>query len=172
MIMTNEELINRMKDYVWKMMPREIGYKRTKEWLDNYKFPESNKDLIKLYNIWLGTVHNTLMDMDKPSKEELYKEYKVSSIKTSLMFEVSEKYNNVVGPTNVSNWLSNYKFPEDYDEISKVRDNWNNIISELNQIKISKSDLYKDLAEYYKGKSKLKYYKYKLLTLYEKEMGS
>lgn len=161
--MINNELICRMKDYAMKIMSKEIGYKRTLEWLNNYKFPETNKELIKLSNVWHGTVWNILIDIDKPTKEELEKEELERTIPIILRNEIFNKYYKKIGPSNVYRWLDNYKFPNTYEELIKVKNNWNNIIKELDSININKKDLYKDISEYYKDLSKFQYYKYKLL---------
>lgn len=49
--MTNEEMVIRMRESAMKIMSKEIGWKRTINWLNNYKFPESNKELMKLFNV-------------------------------------------------------------------------------------------------------------------------
>lgn len=163
--MTNEEMIIRMRESAMKIMSREIGWKRAINWLNNYEFPESNKELMKLFNVWHGTVWNVLMDMDKPTKEELEKEELERTIPRILRNETFNKYYKKIGPSNVYRWLDNYKFPRTYEELIEVKNNWNNITTELFNIKINKKDLYKDLANYYKGFSKIQYYKYKILQL-------
>lgn len=66
--MSNEELIKYMGDYAIKMMGRKIGYKKATDWINNYKFPTSNRDLIKLTNIWHGIICNILMDLEDEHK--------------------------------------------------------------------------------------------------------
>lgn len=161
--MINEEMIIRMREYAMKIMSKEIGWKRTINWLNNYKFPESNRELMKLFNVWHGTIWNVLMDMDKPTKEELEKEELKRDIPKILRSEIFNKYYKKIGPSNVYKWLDNYKFPRTYEELIEVKNNWNNITSELSNIEINKKDLYKDLADYYKNSSKIQYYKYKIL---------
>ena len=166
LIMTNEEMIARMKEYAMKIMPREIGWGKTMNWLNNYKFPESNMELTKLSNIWDGIIWNALIDIDKPTKEELEKEDLTRTIPGILRNEAFSKYYKKVGPSNIIKWLNNYKFPNTYEELVKTMKNWKNIIQELdNTIKISKHSLYKDLAEYYKNSSKIQYYKYRILEM-------
>lgn len=165
--MMNDKMIIYMRDYAMKIMPREIGYKKTIEWLANYKFPKAHEDLIKLSNIWQGLIQNALLDIDKPSKEELSKEEFIRTVPGILKSITFYKYYKKVGPSNVFKWLENYKFPKDYDNLYKTKKNWNNIISKLSNIKIHKKELYNDLARYYKDKSKTNYFKYKLLENYE-----
>lgn len=158
-------MITRMKDYALKIMSREIGNKRAIEWINNYKFPENNRELIKLSNIWHGTIWNILMDISKPSKEELCQEDIIKDIQTTLKNETFYKYYKRIGPNNVTIWLNNYKFPDSYEDIVRIKSSWNNITQKLNNVIISKKDLYQDLANYYKDKSKIQFIKYKILTL-------
>lgn len=60
--MNDEKLIKYLGDYAMKIMGREIGYKKTSDWLNNYKFPTDHRELVKLANIWHGTIQNFLMD--------------------------------------------------------------------------------------------------------------
>lgn len=43
--MTNEEMIIRMRESTMKIMSKEIGWKRTINWLNNYKFQSLIKNL-------------------------------------------------------------------------------------------------------------------------------
>lgn len=70
-----------------------------------------------------------------------------------------------IGNKRAIEWINNYKFPDSYEDMVRIKSSWNNITQKLDNVIISKKDLYKDLANYYKDRSKIQFIKYKILTL-------
>lgn len=161
--MTNDEMISKMIANAFYLLPKEIGYIKALEWIKNYKFPEDSIELKKLYNLWWGIMYNSIMDMKKPSKEEIKLEEESLVLPSKLYLETFKKYFKKVGPSNVYRLLSEYIYVDSSEKLVKIKDCWKKITDLLDRTVVKKQELYKDLAEYYKNESLYEYYKYYIL---------
>lgn len=156
-------MIKYMIDYTLKMMPRKVGMVRTLNWIDKYNFPSSNYELIKLINIWHGIVYNAIIDIENNERNQIEEERLIGEKIKEIKHKIYNKFLLIIGPTKLTKYLDDYKFPNNYLGLENT---YNNIYKELSSIKVNKRDLYIDLSNYYKDISIFKYYKYKLLNIF------
>lgn len=160
---SDDTLIFLMHKHALIVMPSKIGYEKTGKFLKNYKFPEDHVELEKLYNLWSGVLANTINEIEKPTKQELDMEFRFRQIPAKLYIETFKKYYKKIGPSKIYEWFAKSRFLYDY-KLERIESEWDNVTKELDELEISKRTLYKDLMQYYKDSSKLKYLKYWFLS--------
>lgn len=148
-----------------KVLPKIIGKRRAEEWVRNYKFPTDPEEYENLWRYWSCTLAHVLDTMNEVTKEEIKVDFFADKVSEQLYDETFNKYYKKIGPYAVRKWLENYEY-FNRKEILDIKDHWQEVTEELDNMIIKKKDLYLELKHYYEYNSNLKWIKYALLHLF------